>query len=69
MYSCASEVRGRLTFALLLEGKYVYSFPLVKWRENMVIVILYFYIDIGKEGDRQTEVRRCLLRSNKEQQI
>lgn len=69
MYSCASEVRGRLTFALLLEGKYVCSFPLVKSRENTVIVILYIYIDIGRQGDRQTEVRQCILRSNKEQRI
>lgn len=32
MYFHASEFRGRLTFALLLEGNYVCSFPLVKRR-------------------------------------
>lgn len=57
MYSHAPEFRGKLTFALFLEGKYACSFPLVKWKENTVIVIYiykYIYLYIYLYGERET---------------
>lgn len=39
MYFHASEFRGRLTFALLLEGNYVCSFLLVKWRGKILLCV------------------------------
>lgn len=41
MYFHASEFRGRLTFALLLEGNYVCSFPLVKRRGKYFFACVY----------------------------